>query len=76
MSKNEPTAGEARNIAFKNRSASSVTARIARAILRHDDTGLFADFPNHYGDKSKGPISPQRACGLAAAQCPYRYRAS
>ncbi len=57
MSEDEPTAGEARNTAFRNRSASSVTARVARAILRHDDTGLFADFPNHYGDKSKGPIS-------------------
>jgi len=57
MSENEPTAGEARNTAFRKRSGSSVTARIARAILRHDDTGLFADFPNHFGDKSKGPIS-------------------
>ena len=57
MSENEPTAGEARNTAFRNRSASTATAQIARAILRHDDTGLFADFPNHSGDRSKGPIS-------------------
>lgn len=51
-----PTAGEARAAAFKKTGAAVVTPTMARRILRRDETGLWADFPNQNGDRSKGPV--------------------
>lgn len=51
-----PTAGAARAAAFKKSGAQVVTPAMARRILRRDETGLWADFPNQNGDRSNGPV--------------------
>lgn len=53
---NDMTAGELRAAASKEREGEPVTARLARTVLRHDETGLFAAFAGAGGNRSKGPI--------------------
>ena len=50
------TAGEARADKSRDRKENVVTATIARRALLRDETGLWADFPNQNGDRSKGPV--------------------
>lgn len=54
---NMMTAGEMRAAKSKHREGEVVTAEMARAILQHDEKGLFAVFPKHKGDKSKKAIN-------------------
>lgn len=51
------TAGEARAAAAARNNDGIVTAAMARRIIRHDHTGLWADFPTHKDARMKGPIS-------------------
>lgn len=51
------TAGAARAATFRKSGAETVTPVMARRILRRDESGLWADFPNQNGDRSKGPVS-------------------
>lgn len=53
---NMMTAGEMRAAKSKERKGVVVTAEMARAILLHNQDGLFAVFPGHKGDRSKKPI--------------------
>ena len=50
------TAGENRAMASADRNAKTVTAEMARGILRRAPGELWADFPNQNGDRSKGPV--------------------